>query len=197
MKTIEAFFVRVKHWQLFLLIVGVSVLDEVAGVVIMTANDSSTGSWGAAGLAWGFVTAIAMLCLVGWWWAVGTFLNSTNPETLRLKTGFFQLALFYPIAYICAAGLVFLSPKPSMIAVILPLHFFAIFCLFYVLRFASKSLAMAETGRQAKFYDYAGPFFLMWFFPIGIWFVQPRINRLYSQRMQSKVVDERNAVKEN
>src|SRR5262249_22613374 len=43
----------------------------------------------------------------------------------------------------------------------------------------SKSLVLAETTKPASFYDYAGPFFLLWFFPLGVWFTQPRINRLY------------------
>jgi uncharacterized RDD family membrane protein YckC len=45
----------------------------------------------------------------------------------------------------------------------------------------SKNLVLAETSKPASFYDYAGPFFLIWFFPIGVWFTQPRINRLYEQ----------------
>jgi len=50
--------------------------------------------------------------------------------------------------------------------VIVPLHFFAMFCLFYDLYFVSKSLVTAETRRPVTFYDYAGPFFLIWFFPM-------------------------------
>jgi hypothetical protein len=56
------------------------------------------------------------------------------------------------------------------------------YCMFYLLYFVSKSLVLAETDKTATFYDYAGPFFLMWFYPIGIWIIQPRINRLYSER---------------
>ena len=55
-----------------------------------------------------------------------------------------------------------------------------LYCLFFDLNFISKSLALAETGKPVSFYDYSGPFFLIWFFPLGIWFVQPRINRLYA-----------------
>jgi hypothetical protein len=51
----------------------------------------------------------------------------------------------------------------------------------------SKSLVLAETGKPASFYDYAGPFFLLWFFPVGIWIVQPRVNRLYSERLIANV----------
>jgi hypothetical protein len=56
------------------------------------------------------------------------------------------------------------------------------FCLFYCLRFVAKTLTLAETGKPASFYDYAGPFFLLWFYPVGIWIVQPRVNRLYMER---------------
>jgi hypothetical protein len=45
--------------------------------------------------------------------------------------------------------------------------------MFYNLYFVSKNLVVAETGKPASFHDYAGPFFLIWFFPIGIWFIQP------------------------
>jgi hypothetical protein len=34
------------------------------------------------------------------------------------------------------------------------------------------------THKAAGFYEYSGPFFLIWFFPIGLWIIQPRINRL-------------------
>jgi hypothetical protein len=54
--------------------------------------------------------------------------------------------------------------------------------MFYNLYFVAKTLVLAETGKSASFYNYAGPFFLIWFFPIGVWFVQPRINRLYSEK---------------
>jgi hypothetical protein len=56
------------------------------------------------------------------------------------------------------------------------------FCLFYSVRFVSKSLTLAETCKPASFYEYAGPFFLIWFYPIGVWLVQPRVNRLYAGR---------------
>jgi hypothetical protein len=56
------------------------------------------------------------------------------------------------------------------------------FCMFYLLTFVSRNLALAEIGRAVKFHDYAGYFFALWFYPIGVWIVQPRINRLYAER---------------
>lgn len=65
----------------------------------------------------------------------------------------------------------------------IPFHLFAMVCMFYDLYFVSKSLVLAETSKPVSFYDYAGPFFLLWFFPLGIWVIQSRINRLYESRM--------------
>jgi|HubBroStandDraft_2_1064218.scaffolds.fasta_scaffold26755_3 hypothetical protein len=76
---------------------------------------------------------------------------------------------------------VFKSINAVLLSLIFPLHFLAMFCLFYLLYFVSKSLVLAETCKPASFNDYAGPFFLIWFFPIGIWFIQPRINRQYME----------------
>jgi len=68
------------------------------------------------------------------------------------------------------------------------------FCLFYDLYFVPKSLVTVESGKQATFYDYAGPFFLKWFFPIGIWFIQPRINRLYARQASTTPIIETGTV---
>jgi len=61
-----------------------------------------------------------------------------------------------------------------------PLHLLAMFSIFYVMAFAARNLIMAERQSPVTFYDYSGPFFLLWFFPVGVWIVQPRVNRLVS-----------------
>jgi hypothetical protein len=65
---------------------------------------------------------------------------------------------------------------------IFPLHIFAMACMFYSLYFVSKSLTRVETGRPALFPKFAGSLVLLWFFPVGIWVVQPKVNRLYELR---------------
>ena len=113
---------------------------------------------------------------------MGSFLNSIAPLELRLKMRFFRFALVYPALYLLLFATAFESNKLVLTLLIFPLHFFAMFCLFYNLHFVSKSLVTVETGKPALFYNYAGPFFLLWFFPIGIWIIQPRINRLYAEQ---------------
>jgi len=51
--------------------------------------------------------------------------------------------------------------------------------MFYCLYFNAKALKTAELQKPLTFSDFAGEFFLLWFFPIGIWILQPRINKLF------------------
>ena len=74
------------------------------------------------------------------------------------------------------------EPDTSMIGgllgVIIPLHLFSMFCIFYCLYFVAKTFKTVELQREVSFSDFAGEFFLFWFFPIGIWIVQPKINKM-------------------
>src|SRR6267378_3747163 len=133
----------------------------------------------------GFVGGLAMtlstLGLFVWFWSMGAFFSSIVQLELRIKSGFFRVALIYPPCYFVFFIATFQSSSRGLLGLILPLHVFAMVCMFYLLYFVSKSLVLAETSKQASFYDYAGPFFLLWFFPVGVWFIQPRINRLHAQ----------------
>jgi hypothetical protein len=56
----KAFFLRAKHWQIFLLVVGIFVVEDVVAVTVMTVNVATTGNVGMAGLIWGIFTALGM-----------------------------------------------------------------------------------------------------------------------------------------
>ena len=193
MNVIASFFLRAKHWQMFLLLFGVYCVGQAAVMSSISATARSPEDFGEAGLLFGVVMVPFMFCFFGWFWSMGSFLSSIVQPALRLKMGFFRFALIYPALYVFAFIGFFQSPKPALFAVIFPLHLFAMFCMFYNLYFVSKSLALAETGKPASFYDYAGPFFLIWFFPIGVWIIQPRINRLYAERRNAEPFTGENA----
>jgi hypothetical protein len=69
--------------------------------------------------------------------------------------------------------------NPVIFALIIPLHLFSMFCIFYSLYFIAKALKTVESQKTVSFSDFAGEFFLIWFFPIGVWIIQPRINKLF------------------
>ena len=66
----------------------------------------------------------------------------------------------------------------GLVAVIVPLHLFSMFCIFYSLYFVAKTFKTVELQREVNFSDFAGEFFMIWFYPIGIWIVQPKINKM-------------------
>lgn len=176
MNAIQNFFVRAKQWQVFALLIGLSCLAEIVVLWSYPKSDRveiPTVSLIAAELCW--------VCFVVWFWCLGSYLYSLISSDLRPSLPFFRLALLYPLAYMGIFQIVFQRlTSPYIFFAIFPVHLFAVFCVFFNLNFVSKSLALAENGRAVSFHDYAGPFFLLWFFPLGIWLVQPRVNHLYA-----------------
>jgi hypothetical protein len=66
--------------------------------------------------------------------------------------------------------------------------------MFSNLYFVAEGLVIAETGKRVSFFDCVGPFFLIWFFVIGVWFIQPRINRLYATKRNAESATEAAAI---
>jgi hypothetical protein len=182
MNVVGRFFLRAKHWQIFILVCGVYIVGQVVLVGAMLATPPSLESFAKGGLAAGLVMAFSTLSIFLWFWSLGAFFCSIVQPELKMKSGFFRVALIYPPFYFVFFVATFQDSSPGLLGLILPLHLFAMVCMFYLLYFVAKSLVLAETSKPASFSDYAGPFFLLWFFPVGIWIVQPRVNRLYSGR---------------
>ena len=57
-------------------------------------------------------------------------------------------------------------------------HILSMFGIFYSLYFVAKTFKTVELQREVTFSDFAGEFFMIWFFPIGIWVIQPKINKM-------------------
>jgi uncharacterized RDD family membrane protein YckC len=181
MGAVVKFFVRAKHWHIFLLLFGIGYVGGSAALLLPLTTARSPEKFLKISLPFGCVMVLFMFCVAAWLWSMGSFLNSIGQPTLRLRIGFFRFALLYPTVYIFMFFAFFGTTNLALLALIFPLHFFAMYCLFYDLYFVAKSLALVETGKLVSFYDYGGAFFLLWFFPIGVWFIQPRINRLHAQ----------------
>jgi hypothetical protein len=197
-------FLKAKHWQLFLLVFGLPMIGQffvvgsmIAGITNSTPPDPS--------FMLGYFRLFPIMMVVfmgiffGWFWAIAIGLQKKIPANVKMKTGKFKIFFFIPFIYILlisigvgvmmnglmgeASDSVGVASGPAVMAgaitaIILPLHLFSMFCIFYCLYFVSKTLKTAELQRETTFSDFAGEFFMIWFYPIGIWIVQPRINKL-------------------
>jgi len=179
MGAIESFVVRAKHWQVFFLLFGLFFVGNAVAVRAMINNPADL----FRSLLPVFVfTELLGLCFALWLWCLGLFLNSLLDASRRKRLAFFRFAIIYPPLYMLVFMAVFqnMSTTPGLFLMIFPLHLWAMFCLLYDFYFVSKSLALVESGRPVSFADYAGYFIGVWVFPVGVWIIQPRINRLYA-----------------
>jgi hypothetical protein len=182
-----------KHWQFFLLTVGLPFLFQ--GVFVGTIFTSQRFN-PAMTIYFPIVMILFMGGLIGWMFSIGFKFNSLLPEGADMKTGFYKVAVFFPVVYMLVVlfgvtgffnvGQTVNQPNPAIFALIVPAHFFAMICMFYMLYFTSKTLKMVELQKKIGFGDYAGEFFLMWFFPVGIWILQPRINKIFGEHFEKE-----------
>ena len=181
MRAVVNFFLRAKHWQIFLLIFVVPTIVEIAA---MDYVPTTIGSWrdlGTGGFVYLGLLLLDALVLLAWLWALGSFLNSVQNPAIRLKPLFFRVAMVCGPAYLLIFFPAFFTPGLVPIEIIVPLHLFATFCMFYPFYFVAKGLAMVNKSRKVAFSDYAKPLLLLFLFPIGVWQIQPRINQHYAQ----------------
>lgn len=192
-------FLRAKHWQLFLLTCGLPVLFQLAMMASMIVSIGSDTNPDAEAFFNIFrLFPLMMLLFVGtffgWFWSVAIGLQGKIPPTVKMKTGKFKFFFFTPLIYILFL-LIWISAAvtglPGMeggerpgagafgvVAIIIPMHLFSMFCMMYSLYFVAKTFKTVELQRETTFSDFAGEFFLFWFFPIGVWVVQPKINKM-------------------
>lgn len=175
------FFVTAKHWQVFLLLTGAFLLAQMVGQSLGIGRLVTREQFQDALGPFFLLTFLVMALYLSWLWALGRFAWQLAPPQSRPALSRFRLALTYPIVYVPLFYLLVggaVEPSVAVLAVIFPLHLLGMFCMFYNFYFVAKSIALAEGKRVDSFYDCAGAFFLLWFFPVGIWILQPRVNAL-------------------
>lgn len=169
MRMMRNWFLRARHWQLFLLFV---VFPMAAQFTVIVAGGSRLQYWYFGVM--GFWAA----CVLGWFASVGTFCSAVIRE-MRGRV-LFYFGLLYPIVY--TGFFVWWATHASKISayVILPGHLLCMFCIGYEMYFVSRMLVSAESGTLASFASYAPSLALLYFYPLGVWVLQPRINKLFA-----------------
>ena len=177
------FFLRIKHWQLFGLLMGIPFIVQFFVNIVIGSQDPTKMF-----LVFFPVTILFMGVFMGWFYALGVNLSTKLPDTVKMNLTKFKLFLIIPIVYIVVIsifksgifGNTFDNVKSGSSMFLLSL--FCMFCIFYCLYFNAKSLKAVELQKPVTFSDYAGEFFLIWFFPFGLWIIQPRINKLFEKK---------------
>lgn len=182
MRAFSRLVLRAKAWKVFLVVVGTYAVGQVATLNSITAASNPGIPISSNHMIFMALTAAICTSVVFiWLWLLGISLNALTEPRIRQNATFLGFALGFTICYFSVLSLAVL--KPNVLSVIGPVSILALICAIYALNFVAQALVLAETHTDPAFYDYAGPFFLLWLFPIGIWIVQPRINRLYAEEV--------------
>lgn len=134
------------------------------------------------------ITLLWAVVLIGWYYTIGASSNASLPRELQKNPRLYQLGFVLPLGYLGATVLGFGFPIPNSenIAPTMPiwlvvLHLTSMAGMFYGLWFTAKQFTALRKQGQVQFIDYSGPFFLLWFAPIGVWFIQPKVNELLGE----------------
>ena len=164
------FFLSAKAWHLFLTLFGI-----VLSTQVLTLQSSRPHVAIAVG------TLILAAVYFGWLWAIAAEANRKLAPALRSSTGWMGIGLAYAVVYVIGA-LIFLPDSTEtgrgVPGFIVPMHLAAMCAIFYALLFTAKRLVTLDRKQRVNFLEYSGPFFLLWFFPVGVWFIQPKVNKL-------------------
>lgn len=182
---------RMKAWQLFVILIGAM----FAGQIFML--DGFLGGHEdpvAIMKPIAFYTIVVLIVFLAGMISFGINLNKLVPAEIRPGNRMFRYGIVIAGLYMVVFQLIFLNlvstendGNPVLLAFMVPLHMLSMFFLFYGLFFLAKNLAFAEKKERVSASFFMGDFFLFWFYPIGVWFLQPRINRLVKESIENPV----------
>jgi len=140
---------------------------------------------------------IISVVMYGWYWSIGVGLQYKLPQHITIKSGFFKVAiivqlismvgLMYVVRDMLTTVAAFMENPDGMadpaaflgaFVVIMPLQLLSMVLMFYSFYFAAKVFKTAELQRAVTFSDFSAEFFLLWFAPIGVWIIQPKVNSM-------------------
>jgi hypothetical protein len=157
------FILALKHWQVFLFI--------MVGLYLINFNNEY------------FLLSKTFLIILGtiiyslWPLLTVISLSKLQSQKKKIHTFWFFLTTFIWIGVYVAIPLFYTEKQPNPDFLILP-RGCAIISYLYFISYPAKILKSIEIGRKQKLEDYVADLFLVIFLPIGIWFLQPRINRI-------------------
>jgi|SRR5689334_21626895 len=174
-------FLRFRHWQLFGVLVGIPLIIRLINSTSLRIPTEVMNAMFPA------VLVLLMLIYFVWAYAIGTNLSSKIPKDVKMNFKLFKTAQLFIIFFIPIFGittwlLMSFSPggKPNqnIIAILGLLMCLIPFCIIYCIYFVAKTIKLVELQRPTSVKDFYADFLLILVFPLGVWIVQPRLNKI-------------------
>lgn len=160
-------FLNLKHWQLFILIF-------------------ICGSWVSPSPYKEIINSIALITFLGWIFSISKYgqekIQIENLPNVENKLFNINLVLVPTILIISQIikSILRLEEQHEFTPIDLIFIFLSIYVLYSIITsliYISKIISILELKREVKLSDYIGNFFLIIFFFVGIWILQPKIKK--------------------
>ena len=191
-------FLKARHWQLFILMFGIPILFQIIVMGSIFSNLNAETSPEPVQILsllkfYPLLMVLYMGVFFGWFWSIAIGLQSKVPEHIVMKTKKFKVFFFIPLVYILVilifvtalfTGVISIGTASSngfkglIMGGIVLLHLFSMFGIFYSMYFVAKTIKTVELQKEVSFGEFAGEFFMLWFYFVGIWIIQPKINKM-------------------
>jgi hypothetical protein len=153
-----------EHWQFFLII--------LFGFILQTLNIEQKPVINI------FFKLIGAIFYFSWIILAGNTLFQLLPNKIEFNYNFWIINTFiWTMTYFAVTvisdgqGMTFNGIE------IIPL-LYVFYAVLNCMAFPARLLKSIEKGKKAELGEYIGDFFLVLFLPVGIWFLQPRINKI-------------------
>lgn len=164
----------------------------------------------------GIITMVLLMMIpaaiqYAWFYSMAVGLQKKLPEGMTMKVNLFKAFFIIPIVYLLLYLLFMVSLFGNIenlenlenfenfenfnnigliifgIMFFVGISLFVTFCAFYQFWFIAKTIKSAQLKKEAVFSEFVGEFFLVWFYPIGVWILQPMVNKLINDDPLVKV----------
>lgn len=165
---------RLKHWQIFMLTFGIVIVAAVIQGIAVVISPYDTVMERVTVLLGVFITVA--WCL--WAYIAGIKLSEKRPHD-NFNSWLFKWSLIVMGGWSVVETLLFPILNITLGELRLLYTLITLAAGVYADYALAKALTSVEGNRETTFSDFAGDFFLFLFYPIGVWWLQPRINRIF------------------
>lgn len=193
-------FLRAKHWQIFLIqLAPALVMPVIAGLFFLMLDGNKPEFSDFSILLIIPVVILGSLAFhLSYFWSMANRLQPLLPEDVKHDPKYFNIALAIPLI-VAGVGLImaisflaqtnFGSSQPATFS-FFPVALMVLYVLFimlsivggfYQIYFLAKLVKTLELQREARFEEYVLECVLFYFYIVGIWIIQPKINEFAEQ----------------
>jgi hypothetical protein len=136
---------------------------------------------------WAGIVFTVCLFYTGWLFSIVKLLFKKNKYDVALKIQFFFIRLFFLVFYIGFLSIHFAISYDNydepmwLIGLIVIGHFIMLYSYVSLIKFTAQLVSTIELKRVVTFNDYGKHFFLLFIFPIGIWWIYQKIINLIKE----------------